>query len=124
MPMPLDDVDIYISVKLHILCEKCKAIRSWLKINPFPVGHQVKPHQLKHYGSVHQLAKSYLQGCHFGALIWASIVENGPPHERSCHARGKKGSRPKLFRRKGDAVTVIARKSIDFSGPTKTSIDI
>jgi hypothetical protein len=31
MPMPLDDVDIYISVKLHTLCEKCKVIRSWLK---------------------------------------------------------------------------------------------
>jgi hypothetical protein len=42
MPLPLDDVDIYISVYLHVLCEKCKVIRSWLKHNPSLVGHQVE----------------------------------------------------------------------------------
>jgi hypothetical protein len=90
----------------------------------FQVDHPVKPHQFEHYGSVHQLENSHIQGCHFCALIWSSIVDNGPEHEGSCHARCKEGSLLKLFRRKGNAVTVIARKTNEFSGPPKISIGI
>ncbi len=55
MPIPLDVGDIDAPVELHVLCERCDVIRTWLQDNPLPIAYRtVEPNQFPHYKSFQQ----------------------------------------------------------------------